>query len=256
MSKYFTKDSVVFSNLTFEEEKLEENKKAIPLTDNLTNPLPNEIKNKLQKKKQKIQIADEEDTYIEDILEQSEHISKVIKDYADSKKEEIDNKFNKFAPAEMFEKINQLIYVVTQLNNRLVNIEDLLKNSNSLETNNKELTQHKIENTQIVKKEDKSNSENQFLDKSLGFKNKDVEMPSIEQISKHLASLSSGGKGTIPIENYLDSESVKLEEIFPHLDDEAYQAGYSTMLKYKNQQNKQGTQSNPAPGSMKGIIGF
>ncbi len=150
---------------------------------------------------------------LERIREQNIQLQKMLDNYTTETKSNIPNQFNNFAPAEIFEKLNQLIFVVSNLSNRITDMENTLKQQNRIITPT--TTSRTISDPSQIVEFEKEFSKNKV-------------QATLENIKK--------GKN-IPMEDYIDN-SVRLEEMFPELDDEAYQAGYNALSQIKSTNNK------------------
>lgn len=263
MSKYFSENSHLIKNDDFGFSS-NETPHAMPLADNLTTQLNSEKRNLLSEKiesKSNKRFQNEnnlEEDYIENVISQSEQINEVLNKYTEQTKQNIENKFNKFSPAEMFEKMNQLIYVVTQLSNKIQKLEETINNDVTHKSVQdidvaEPKPEKKIESqpTQIKKEHNELQIPKNIKAQNNALKKEIPPMLTADEIRTHLASLTSGKGGTIPVNDYLD-QGVNLEELFPHLDDEAYQAGYSAMLQAQNKVEVE--KELPTPGNMRGIV--
>lgn len=242
MGKYFSKDSELSKYVL--PENTESVKNVIPLTDNLTNTLSDTTKEKLSKRFE----PTNQDEYIDMVREQTDHVSNMIKKYSDESKKEFKNQFDKFAPAELFEKLNQLIFVVADLSNRITSLENKFSNNNTPPNSKNEI--------EISDPADLFRLQHELdtLDSSKRFNQKPQNIPDVSAIREHLSNIKQGNKvRTIPTEEYID-KGIKLEEVFPNLDDEAYQAVYSSLSKQKTHDYT--TDDKPTPGGMRGITGF
>jgi len=267
VSKYFSSDASALKNNV----RIEQNINALPITDNLSDSLSLEKRNLLGGSTSTRTNPDDE--YIMSVLEQNDHVNSVLENYVNNTKQEIENKFKKFGPAEMFEKMNQVIYVVTQLSDRILALEKRLSEMEQIEQYKPNPQKEEIDNqsTIISPNKDFDTSKIAVIDELKipnskimnNLDKNDIQtsnsmnippMPTADEVRSHLKSLTSGNGGTMPINEYLD-KGVNLEELFPHLDDEAYQAGYSSMLQNKNNSSTL-TKDLPTPGGMRGITGF
>lgn len=249
MGKYFSTDTDTSKYGIVNEEK---NAVAMPSTDNLTVPLSNEKKERLSIIKQ--DNAPTQDDYIDMVKVQADAATDMVKKYSEESKQELKNQFEKFSPVELFEKINQLIFVVADLSNRVSSMEQTIKTGKVEQPQEMEITdpetlyriQSRMEKRGIDNFEDAA-------PKSIPQQpeNNTVDVPDINDVRRRLAEIKSGVK-SIPSEGLVD-KSIKLEEVFPNLDDEAYSAAYAAM-----QQNKvvEVTEERPQPGAMRGITGF
>jgi len=276
MGKYFSNNTDLSKyNITID-NSIDTSKLVIPSTNNLTNPLSNETKEKLAIQRTPLDAINEDD-HINLVKEQTLEVTKVIQQYSKESKEEFKQHFERFAPAELFEKINQMIYVVTQLANKVTTLETIIKNSyinneTSSKSSNEKTEFNDLQETNIMVTEPQriptitkksqsafpsvSEVKKELLNKhnpTLQNVNKKA-MPSIDEVRQQLADIQNGKNiKSLPSEDYND-ESLNLEELFPDLENDAYQAAYASMAKSKEKLDK--TDVTPTPGKMKGITGF
>lgn len=248
MGKYFSNDSD-FSQYNLEEEK---HSNVIPSTDNLTKPLSDKTKEKLSRTPND---AVNEDDYINLVKEQTEQVSSMISKYSEESKQELHNQFKKFQPVEIFEKLNQLIFVVAQLNNKISKLENTLLGIEE-EKQNRVIT----DPAQLYKLQEKEKMlENINIPENIPVQEiktpdnfKKNERPDINVLRQQINDAKNGKK--IPNYEYSDN-SINLEEVFPDLDDEAYQAAYASSMRLEKTKSK-AVEQTPTPGKMKGITGF
>lgn len=244
MGKYFSNDTN-FSNYDITNDNSVDATKAIPSTDNLTAPLSDETKEKLSRTPNE---AVNEDDYINLVKEQTEQVSSMIQQYSDESKQELKNQFQKFQPVEIFEKLNQIIFVIAQLGNKITSLEKTL---NTIMTNNADEPDDKNENNNDMNIDEHNETENDIPQSIPNTNQTSDDMPTVNEIKQKINMAKNGNKDN---DTYTD-KSVKLEEIFPNLDDEAYQAAYaSSMLKERNKPKTE--EKTPSPGKMRGITGF
>jgi hypothetical protein len=269
MSKYFTNDvDVSLSHAESIQSSLRTEQNVVPSADNLTNSSQiDENTRKLltpTKEFRSPKDAIDDEDYIQLVYEQSAEVTESIKKFSNDTKQEIKNVFDKFAPAEIFEKLNQLIYVVTQLNNRVASLEELIQNNSPQITTNVQNNSQPIIKTNSI---DTTITETMSTNSDLGipvnhhtpFSNRPTEVTSeddqpmmtVAEIKHHLRDITSGKSPSIlPTNGYLD-KSINLEKIFPNMDDEAYQAAYSSIASAQNKPSLD--VAPPTPGKMRGI---
>jgi len=263
MSKYFKKDSNAFDNYPVTEEDSVDVSRFTPSTDNLTQPLSEEKKEKLSVASQKPKEPTNTNEYIHHVEKQTEQVSHMMKDYSEQSKQELINQFEKFSPVEMFEKMNQLFFVTVDLSKKIQSLEDkidLIFNIVTVGAKAQGINIPKQNNeTQTIKDPAKLYAMQQMEEKGIDTispqsipKQPEEQEPQIDinEVKKKLNDIKKGKK--IPNEGFTD-KSVNLEEMFPNLDDEAYQAAYNAMDKIPKQTT---TEEKPVPGNMKNIVGF
>lgn len=188
-----------------------------------------------------------EEMYVDTILTKHNEATAMVEKYSEETKTRIKNEFEKFAPIELFGKINQLIFVVADLANRITQLEDVIKTSKNLE-------QPQNTTDTVVDGIDKRVSPPAKTQKS-------IEHPSIHEtqrlmdtVRERLNNAKSGNPvPRIPIDGLQQSDT-KLEEIFPNLDDDAYEAAYAAIA--QNKPKVQTQTEKPSPGNMRGMHGF
>ncbi len=199
MSKYF--DSENFES--FEEDiKSSQEPKAQyqPATDNNIN----HIKEKLS--------PNSAETHASKIKEDTEFVNKVVDNLentiTDRDKYNLNNTYEKFSGAEIFQKLNQVVFLLVELNTRIANVEEIL----AVNTNN------------ITPLKPKLTPREQYES------NEDVDNTDLFDISNVKEQLNNISKKIpkIPGEDYLD-KSKNLEDIFPNAPEEAIQASYNSM---------------------------
>ncbi len=250
MGKYFSSDS----DLTkFNIEEVE-HKAAIPTADNLTSPLPQATKDKLAQ--QRIEPPATQDDHIDMVKVQADFASEMVGKYSRETKKIVEQQFEKFAPAELFEKLNQILFTIVDLSNRVTSLEKtILANSNGMPTQEKkpititdpeqlyrlqgridELT--KIEQPASIPQQAASDNN---------------ERPHVDELRSMLADAKNGKARKIPSEGFV-GDGVKLEEMFPNLEDAAYTAAYTAMNTYNKTEHTDSKK--PEPGSLRNLNGF
>lgn len=264
MGKYFSNDSDLLNYAVTDDNSVDVTN-AIPHTDNLTQPLSDETKQKLTEKNHTDTISTE-DEYINIVKEQSIKTSDMIQKYSDESKQEIKNQFAKFAPAELFEKMNQILFVLTTLSNKVDTLEKtILQNVKSVDntTNNGKLEVRNPADLYKIQQTEKINTTSEkddtpIIPHSIPNKSQKVEtspqMPDVNEVKKQLENIKKGIKPRMPGDGYTD-KSVNLEQMFPNLDDEAYQAAYRAIDQQQNPGDST-TSTKPEPGKMRGLNGF
>jgi|SaaInlStandDraft_4_1057021.scaffolds.fasta_scaffold28399_2 hypothetical protein len=239
MGKYFSSDSDL-SQYNVSEENSIDTTNVIPSTDNLTKPLSDETKEQLIQS-----TPSTTDEHINVVKQQTEHVSQMIQTYSEESKQEFKNHFEKFAPAELFEKLNQLIFVVTDLSNRITSLE----NNTSGTPPNKTHIRKEISNPQeLYEMQEHGN-----ISESIKIPDNNQTPVDIESVKKDIANIKKGKTPkNIPSDGLTDN-TVNLEEMFPDLDDDGLQAAYASMSEKKVDRT---TVIKPVPGNMRSITGF
>ena len=147
----------------------------------------------------------------------------------------IEESFKTFKPAELFERLNQITFLMIEMNNRMTAIEAQMRNGNLSNTNDKPL------------------SPKEQFEQSNPEKNND-QMPTVEQVKNEIKKAQSEKKVPgIPTEDYID-KGVKLEEIFPEQSNEALQAAYESMAETEKETVNNSSIGLNSNGGMKGIV--
>lgn len=238
MGKYFSNDSN-FSQFDITDENSIDVTKVSPnnavISESLDDDTIELLSSKYAALKQNIS---DEDLNIVKVHKEIQEINNIVENYSEETKKEIKNQFNVFGPAELMGKMNQIMFMMMNLNDRLISIEGAIKNQ----------PVEKPKSQTINDPRDLIN-----IDKSLNRLEQTNNIPSIDDIKIQLEKIKSGKVPvSIPDEDYID-KSVNLEEIFPDLEDEAYQAAYSAM---KIKQKTQSETTPVSPIAMKHITGF
>lgn len=245
MGKYFSNDSDLSNYNLSDDATVDTSTLAMPLPSNLTQTLDHkskEILSGVSNDSQNIQ-PQTTDEHINFVRQQNNQVRQLVNSYSEEMKESVKNQFEMFSPAEIFEKFNQIIYVLTDLSNRITSLENTVKSGNTV-------TKQPAQEIEISDPEQLIRFQ-KMLEKGIT-PNTQPEMNK-NNVNQILTDIKKGnGPRTIPGGDYID-KGVNLEEMFPHLDDEAYQAAYKAMSETKNPKTESIT---PAPGSMRGITGF
>lgn len=218
MSKYFSNDSD-FSNYQDTTIILDNNTNKNTIINDIIEPLTPE-------KKEILNNISSKDTPISS----NDQVNKMVNDYTHATNTEVKNQFNSMTSVELFEKMNQLIFVVSNLSNKIADLEIIIKNNK---------LKNMKEPMEISDPKDLID-----LERKLNTFNKPA---SINDVQSQLNNIKKGNID-IPLEDYIDN-SVRLEEMFPNLDDEAYQAGYNALSQTKP---KPQTSKNIDIGTMRG----
>ena len=252
MGKYFSSDSDL-TKFNISEEK---QTSAMPSADNLTSPLPTASKEKLSVVRQE-NMPMTQDEHIDMVRVQADVASEMVNKYSKDTKKMIEQQFEKFSPIELFEKLNQVIFTLADLSNRISKLETKI---DAISTGVVIPERKPIEITdpeQLYRLQNKLDEFSKTPESIPGSRDKEnisvEDRPSVEEIKKRLSDVKSGKVRKLPDEGLTD-ESVKLEEMFPNLDSEAYTAAYSAMSKYNKVVSTEATK--PAPGTMRNLTGF
>ena len=172
----------------------------------------------------------------------------MVNSYSEELKTKVKNQFELFSPAELFEKLNQIMFVLADLGNRISSLENTTKNNMvSNNANNSNNGKIELSNPEDLLKFEKSLEQNN--PKPIN----DNTYLNPNEVKAALSNIRQGNiPKNIPSSEYIDN-GLNLEEIFPNLDDEAYQAAYKAMS--ENKSSNTDTQM-PSPGNMRGITGF
>jgi hypothetical protein len=255
MGKYFSSNTDTSKfELTESVDKI-----TVPSVDNLTTPLSSQVKEKLSQTR--IDTPTTQDDYIDAVKVQVDQVSDMVKKYSDESKKELKNQFEKFAPVELFEKINQLIFVIADMSNRISTLEQIIATNfniqNQAQPKMVEITDpadlYRLQTRMDKLGEDELSSTVTPQNIPSQPKNSNNVMPDVNDVRRQLNNIKQGKSKSIPSEGFTD-KGIKLEEVFPDLDDEAYSAAYTVMNKLKPTDNV--VEETPQPGSMRGITGF
>lgn len=195
MSKYFS-NNTNFSNYPISEDGSVE-----------TSTIPEFTNENILSAENRELLSTNNSSELEKLKLQNEQLQKMLNTYMAETNTNIPNQFNQFAPAELFEKLNQLIFVVSNLSNRITDMEKTIAGHKNKVVEHKTTTIS--DPAQIIAFEKEYNRNN---------------------VQETLDNIKKGKN--IPMEDYIDN-SVRLEEMFPELGDEAYQAGYNALSQIK-----------------------
>ncbi len=209
MSKYFTDETVV-SDLTTQ---------LPPKEENFTMPTPQVVNQQEIPIAETIPLTEPKtvEEHIAKINHENKEINKAVKQITETTQEEITNTFETFTALELFEKMNQITYLLIKMNNRMTSIEEVLAGKADAEILNK--TEKKLTpREQFMQEEQQKNEDN--LDKANS------------QLKKGMSEEVIG----LPDEDYLD-KGTNLESMFPNMPSEAYQAAYQALDKTEAPKN-------------------
>ena len=148
----------------------------------------------------------------------------------------IEDTLKSFKPAELFERLNQITFLMIEMNNRLTAIESILSKSSRLETHPDEEPEKPLSPREMF---DQNNTSSPSM--------------SVEEARKLMTEKINEKKiPGIPSEDYID-KGVKLEEIFPKQSNEAIQAAYETISESEKELNNGIRYSKSPRGGMNGI---
>jgi len=218
MSKYFNNTESLSTPIS---EVSEENDSIIPTH---IQQLDDSGKSNLQSKlnstfDDEIKRVASQSAIIDDSMDE---LKKVTDSYT-----EIENALKKFKPLELFERLNQITFLMIEMRNRLDAIENHLK----------------------IDEEKPPKSPIEHFNESSYNKDNDLMNPKV--VKEQLNNIQRGGIPTIPNENYIEN-GANLEEMFPGKPDEAYQAAYKSLAENQDKLNTQTTSKSPK-GGIQGI---
>lgn len=257
MGKYFSADSDLTKFTGFEEKP----NTVIPSVNNLTDPLPTDSKEKLSTVRQD-NIPMTQDDYIDMVRVQADAATQMVNRYSQETKKVMEQQFEKFAPVELFEKLNQIIFTIADLSNRITSLEqkiDHISNGTPIQEKKQPLEitdpeqlyrfQNKLDSLIASKKPESIpvNAQTNNISED------DISGIDINTVRRRLEDARAGNIRKLPDEGLID-ESIKLEEVFPDLDDDAYTAAYSAMNQYSKVDRTE--TSKPEPGTLRNITGF
>lgn len=204
MSKYFTDESEI-SSLT----------EQLP-TDNQSNfvvPTPQAVK------QQEIPIQETPETitpppktveeHIAHVNAQNNEITRAVKEISETTATEIKNTFESMEVLELFERMNQISFLLIKMNNRLTSIEEVMVGKQDVAS---------LSDVPEVKLSPRE----QFIQQG------SKDLTPVEEANKKLSDAQKGVTG-LPSEDYID-KGANLEKMFPNMPEEAYQASYNTNI--------------------------
>jgi len=223
MSKYFSNDTTIDTSYISKE----------PISRAM--PTPQEVEQSPAMSSDQLVTPTKIEEEVLQVAAQSAIINEAMDEINRVNPTKIEESFKTFKPAELFERLNQITFLMIEMNNRMTAIEKQIRNGDIQNTNDRPLTP--IE---------------QFEQSNPG-KNDD-QMMTVEQVKNGIKKAQAEKKVPgIPTEDYID-RGVKLEEIFPDQSNEALQAAYESIAETeKDIGNNNSAGSNPN-GGMKGIV--
>lgn len=226
MSKYFTDDTSTLTNQL--EEQLEETNYAMPTPTAIDKSMRDKI----------IQQDIPNPTSVEDhiaiVNHQNKTVNNMIKEITVGTAEEITQTFETLSTLELFERMNQISFLLVKMNSRLDGIEKAINGTNGVKTT-QEYTQ--VEQTAVEPiKPDYQEQEKPKIDTSNMSPREQYALEKTDKLSPLEAAhkqLADGIKSNFPDEGYV-GEGTNLEKIFPNMPDDAYQAAYSSINDIRN----------------------
>ena len=148
----------------------------------------------------------------------------------------IEESFKTFKPAELFERLNQITFLMIEMNNRMTAIEAQMKSG-----------------VLYGDKSDKPLSPKEQFEQSNTNTNNE-QMMTVAQVKEEIKRAQTEKKvPSIPTEDYID-KGVRLEEIFPEQSNEALQAAYESMAETEKEGAGNNSITPTKNGGMKGIV--
>jgi len=176
------------------------------------------------------------DPEVKEILRTSienNEVDEIVKHNTNKLKTEIKQTFARFTPAEIFERLNQITFLLFELNNRIGKLEETIANQKNNKKsdkfinemiNNPELHQQRMEETQKLKENLKPKEltadEYRKMVSDPNYNRNDIEIKNAEDANKVLDKMLDGEIPLIP--------DTPVEDIFPNMPEEAYEAYYKT----------------------------
>ncbi len=238
MSKYFSNDT----NLS-KYDMTETNSVDVTMATHIPSELSENITHEQKELLNKPYIPMNTDEHISYVREQSNQIKKMVETYSEESKQTITNNFSKFAPAELFEKLNQIIFILANINNRLTALEDNSKEAKKTNPSINEAISDPKELYEFHKRQE--------LNENRSTAEQQISVSEAQQIMKKI--LNGENPLKIPDEGFVD-KSMDLEELIPNLPDDAYQAAYASMAKAENTFNSPGEKI--ITTNMRNLTGF
>jgi hypothetical protein len=141
----------------------------------------------------------------------------------------LNEELKNFTPAQIFERLNMIIFLLSRLENRIVNIETKLNIDKNQKNEN--LKDEKITPTNELKNVEENN---------------EIDWKNVNDVKKYISEKMNSPK--IPEENYID-KTIDVEKVFKDKPKEAIEAVYEGML-----ETNSNIQEEVEKGKMKGIV--
>ena len=226
MSKYFTDDT---SNLTNQlEDELEETNYAMPTPQVVDSSMRDKI---IQQDITPIKPTSVEE-HIAVVNHQNKTVNNMIKEITTGTAEEITNTFETLSTLELFERMNQISFLLVKMNARLDGIEKAITDGKTQivepQQEYRQVEQTEVEPTKV----DYQEAAKDAVDTSKLSPREQYALEKTENLSPLEAAhkqLADGIKSNrLPDEGYIDS-GTNLEKIFPNMPADAYQAAYESI---------------------------
>ena len=161
------------------------------------------------------------------------------------------------------ERLNQITLLLVQQNARLDNIENFLKSSDGQNNfDNKKPFEDSVTQENLTEREREIDNEPKDVSQMTPTERhiyetqeRPVDYTNIDDVKKEIGKIKSGTPPSIPDEGFSDN-SVKLEEIMPGREPEAYQAAYKSMEEAKKLDPSFGYSKSPKGGYNGSNAGF
>jgi len=230
MSKYFTDDISPLTNQL--ENELEELNYAMPTPTVVDDSIREKI---IQQDSPKAKSVEE---HIAIVNHQNKTVNNMIKEITTGTAEEITQTFETLSTLELFERMNQISFLLVKMNSRLDSIEKAITNGVNSATVQQPQEYTKVEQvtTEPTKVDYQEEAQNKAEISKLSPREqyaleKTDNLSPLEAAHKQLADgIKSNG---MPDEGYT-GEGTNLEKIFPNMPAEAYQSAYEAINDIRN----------------------
>ena len=131
MGKYFSNDSDLSNYTTVADESVDTTKLAMPTNHILNQSSSVDAKEILHQfpKNNDYKQPTTTDEHIDFVKNQNALANHMVNSYSEELKTKVKNQFELFSPAELFEKLNQIMFVLADLGNRISSLENTTKNN-------------------------------------------------------------------------------------------------------------------------------
>lgn len=260
MGKYFSNDSNLLNYDISDDTTVDMTKVAMPDISHQETPLSTEKRSLLEPARVDVSEQQSLDEKINEIQNQNQEIAEEFNRIG---RERVKQTFKSFDELEVLERLNQITFLLVEQNNRITNVENVLKsfgninpqqpiketlNDREMEVETEASLNQDISQLSAI---DKHKLELEAANKPLS--NEDLMNP--QKVSQEISRISSGKVPSIPTEGLTDN-SIKLEEIFPDRDPEAYQAAYKSLEDTEKRKRGLGYSKSPKGGLTGSNAGF
>lgn len=256
MGKYFTNDSDLLK-YSSDDTSVDMTKNAMPDISHQERQLSASEKSILDTPKDTPPKNESIYDKIDEIQEQNQ---KLAEEFNRIGREKVKQTFKSFDELEVLERLNQITFLLIQQNNRIENIEKaLINNINTVKTNEsmsvKTPSEMDVETQTPKDISELTPTEKHILETSKKESLDGVDLMNPNVVAKELNKIKSGQVPNIPLDGLVDN-GVKLEEMFPGKDPEAYQAAYKSIEEKERENQALGYSKSPKGGLNGSNAGF